>query len=277
MTETDLRDVIASFPDERARALYQHGLDRQWNVDRALDWSALRLDRVPITARRGMACLYSDTLHAEKFGLELGARIAELAPAGWLRDFTLLQLRDEVRHVDFFGRVVGKLGEGDAISDELVCIRSELLTVTTHEELMLHALILECGARATFVGNAKRSLDMVGKGVRLPANESISTLMRAIVDYVGRDEARHIAMGMCCLRTSLQGPRVSELRSIERRLRVTATLFLRSLLHRSDTFARLGLSPDTIGTSVWQAIRSQLQRLDLDIGDPDSAPPSAST
>jgi hypothetical protein len=269
VTETHSSELMAAFPNDRARALYQHGLAHQWDLEQVIDWPTLHLERV--AARSQMAAVYADVLYAEQIGLEFGARILDVTPEGWLRDFIMLQMGDEVRHIAFFDRVVTKLGGNPCtLNEELELLRSELTGVTGPEELMLHAQVLESGARATFIGNATRSLEVLNRTFRLPASDSLATLMRAIVEYVGRDEARHIATLTFCLRARLAHLPAAELRAIEQRLRVTATLFQRSLARRSKIFERLGLSSTVMLGDVWEAVQRQLRRLDLDIGEPNA-------
>lgn len=268
MTQIAL-ELHEPFPSERLEVLYRHCIEGQWCLERAVDWSSLHLERVPTSARRLMASVYSDTLYAERLGTELVRRTHEELPAGWPRRFATVQVKDELRHVEFFERVVHKLGgaDDDDVAEELVELKRELADVREHAELMLHTYVLECGARALFVGNAMHSLDVLKRGVRLPGSDSVATLMHAIVELVGRDEARHIAAGLSCLRPHLSALPGPELHALEARARVTARLMVGSLLRRARIFERLGLPTDEMVERVWGGVRTQLARLNLDVGD----------
>ena len=118
-----------------------------------------------------------------------------------------------------------------------------------------------------FVDNGKRSLEMMAHGVRLPGSESVATLMRAVVELIGRDESRHIAFGQHCLRRRLAACDASQRHSLEQRALVSARLMYGAFSKRSDDFRRLGMSPVEVMHRIWDAMRRQLGRLDFDLGD----------
>jgi hypothetical protein len=202
--------------------------------------------------------------------------MVELAPDGWLRRFVLLQVQDELRHCDFFSRVVDKLGKVGEPSAELARLRAELERCMDFEELLLHGQIIETAARVIFVGNGNRTLAAIGRAVKLPGSESVHTLVRAVVDLVGRDESRHIAFGSHCLKTRLSNVDGGSRHAMENRAAVSATLMHDAFSRRANEFRLLGTPPADVLDRTWQALQKQLARLELDIGSsPGSAGPAA--
>jgi hypothetical protein len=262
---------LHAFPDVRSNALHQLAAAQQWSVDAVLDWAALSLDRIPSAMRRAMAGVYGDVLYAEEFGLTLAKRIVERAPEGWQRDLAQQQLCDELRHVDFFTRLTKLLGEGAQPSEELSVLRDELARTRDYDELRLQAQVLETAARALFIGNAARSLQVLDGSIRLPGSDSVRAIMRVMLNYVGRDESRHLAIGHYCLKRRLRTADAAERHGFEARVRVSARLMHRSFVRRAPLFAKLGLSSDDVLRSSWDALHKQLGRLELELGEAEPA------
>ena len=87
MIEQDASDGTGSFPDSRSRGLYELALRGQWRAEEAIDWSRLSFELLSPPLRGAMARLYADVSYAETFGVDATARMVELAPEGWLREF----------------------------------------------------------------------------------------------------------------------------------------------------------------------------------------------
>jgi hypothetical protein len=258
---------MQSFSDEKSQALYQQALVGQWDPDVAVDWSRMSFDRLAKPIRSAMAAVYADVLYAEDFGVRMITRMVELAPEGWQRDFAVLQLKDEARHAVFFGRVLDRLGGCAEVSPHLIALRAELERITDYDELVLHGQIIETAARVIFVANGHRTLNLMGRSLRLPGSESVSTLVHAIVELIGRDESRHIAFGLHCLRQRLAGCDASQLHALEGRALVSARLMHGAFASRTASFRSLGWEPTKVLSETWDALRTQLGRLEFDIGE----------
>lgn len=215
-----------------------------------------------------MSAIYSEILFAETFGLEMAASLVEHAPEGALREFAQTQLADEAKHVDFFARIVNRLGASHPPSTHLKDLRDEVLSLTGYEDLALHSLILEAGARALFVENTRRTLQIIAAHPRLPGADSVSAVVQAMLENVGKDESRHIAFGHLCLKTRLRDAAKRELRSLETRATASATLMYKSFSARQLEFKTVGLAPTQVLSTVWAGMHSELRRLGLDLGEP---------
>lgn len=258
-------DELPWYPDTALRRLYAVARDRQWQLDDALDWTALSRVRLAPALRTAMGEIYGDVLFAESFGLELARRLSELAVRDWERAFGDVQLGDERRHVEFFARVHAALGTAADVPDALLALRSELATARDYHELLLHSQVLESAARELFVVNARDGLAAVARGIRLPGSDTVAALLRSIADRIGRDESRHLAFGTLSLRAHVNRMSPAARHALEDRAAMSARLMYASLSARSSAFARIG-SRACVLEGLWRAMRSQLARLELEIG-----------
>lgn len=265
-----MQGVAPEFAEARARTLCMSAAASRWSAESALDWPSLRLAPLPGSVHRAMAALYADVLFAESFGVLLVRRLAELAPEGWLRRFALAQLEDELRHVRFFTLLVRRLGEPVEPAPALIALRDEIARATDHDELLLHAQVIELAAQGVFLANSKRSLRLLSSGVRLPASASVAALLRCIVENVGRDESRHVAFGHGYLRAKLSASAPAHRRFLAQRATVSARLMQQAFLQRSESSRGLGLSEPHQIARCFVEIQKQLGKLGLSIAD---APP----
>jgi hypothetical protein len=264
---TDLETFVSP---TRLQALYDRAVETQWVVGDALDWSTILFDNLAPAIRRSMANVYADILYAETFGVVAVERQLALAPAGWQREFAVLQLKDELRHTEFFSRTVNKLGEGKDVPEELATLRSVLEDVSSYEELLLHTQVMETAARVIFVGNGQRTLELLERGIRLPGSRPVAALLKAVVHFVGQDESRHIAVGNYCLRSCLSSLDTAARHAMEDRAADTARLMHSAFARRSEDFRILGMSSADVLARTWSALQAQLGRLEIDIGEPAS-------
>ena len=267
MRERPSERLLQMFPDARSLALYRCAVADQWRAETAIDWSALSFDHLSPVVRKAMGAIYGDILFAEAFGVAVTARMAELAPEAWQRKFALIQAVDESRHAEFFERLVAKLAIHTEPSNELVLLREHFDQAADYDELMLHGQVIETAARVLFIRNGTRALELMAKAVRLPGAAAVSTVVRAIVDLVGRDESRHIAFGTHSLRRRLVGYDAASRDELEQRATASAHLIYRAFARRSNELAVLGSPPRDVLDRTWQALRVQLARLELDVGD----------
>lgn len=262
---------LPDLPDAIERTLQAQAIRGQWSVDDALDWAHLDFAHLAPPIRTAMATVYGDVLFAEAFGVRVIERMIALAPEGWLRDFALTQAQDEQRHAEFFTRVLAKLGGSEERSQELSDLRDELARTTDYDELVMHGQVIETAARVIFVGNGTRTLARMNGAVRLPGTASVTSLLRAVVDLVGRDESRHIAFGLHCLRKRLAGCDAGQRHGMEQRAAISSRLMFRAFARRRREFQTLGWSAADTLERTWHALRVQLGRLDFDIGEMETS------
>jgi hypothetical protein len=122
-------------------------------------------------------------------------------PALWMTFFGATQLTDEARHVEFFSRVTAKLGERAEVLPSLRALTGAIGTAETAEELMLGTHVLEGFAQSVFQEGARLSRVISSPRISLPGSDAVALLLRYIDDYVGKDEARHVAFGVLTLRS----------------------------------------------------------------------------
>lgn len=258
------------FPSASSLRLYESVIRPGWQAEDALDWRTFSLAALAAPVREAMLQIYSDILFAEAFGVAMTQRLAELAPAGWLRAFAVAQVADEKRHVQFFSRVVGASAPTEGVSPWLRRVEEEVDSVRDYDELMLHAQIIELSAQALFVFNAKRSLALLSSGIRLPGQHVVSELLSCLIRNVGQDESRHIAFGHHYLREAMASLSPHRKQELARRATSTAQLMYDAFEYRAPSFARLGLAMGPMQRRVFDSVTTQVRALGLEIEAPSS-------
>ena len=262
--------ALPVFADRNLEALYAQSLRSQWRVDQVIDWPAVDLAALGPSHRSSLGRIYVDTLFAEKLGLELAQRSVECAPESDLRHLASMQLRDEARHVDFFSRLCSGLQARTEPSPQLLELRRNLQNVRDYDELLLQGHVLEVAARALFLTNAKRSMDLVKRSVRLPGTNAMLAVLHVLTAHIGGDESRHIAFGHRCLRTRLKRLPARQIDQLERRATTTALLMHATFAQHSSRFQAFGLDDRRVLASVWNAMDRTLASLEFDLGNPRS-------
>jgi hypothetical protein len=194
--------------------LYEAAKKHQWNSTTALDWSTdvdplnperelFAMDLLPFhelpayvrmterekaTARLGLcAWMLSQFLHGEQGALFAACQVTEAIE--WVdgKLFGSTQVVDEGRHVEVFSRyLTQKLGKLYVINDNLYTIIDALMTDSRWDmkflgmQIMVEGLAL--GAFGTMRANTREPL------------------LRALLQYVITDEARHVHYGVVTLR-----------------------------------------------------------------------------
>ena len=193
---------------DELRTLYANALDRQWIALRDLDWSQ-DIDReafsrtfsvggIPIqqtkfwqnlpldtrweASRRTAAFMLSNFLHGEQGALMVAAQLVNAVPHTDGKFYAATQTMDEARHVEVFAAYIKKL-------DEVVPIAPGL------KKLLDGVLSAESWLRKA-VG-----MQIVTEGLALYAfrdmrNTTEEPLLKQLLTYVSRDEARHTGYGI---------------------------------------------------------------------------------
>lgn len=212
-------DVVYNF-DYRGeldalRSLYARGIDRQWQGMRDLPWeleidkeafcSSFTMGGIPVqetdfwkslppaarqeAALRSSAFLLSSFLHGEQGALIVAAQIVTAAPHMDGKLYAATQTLDEARHVEVFSAYLHKLGLVHPVAPAM----QKLLDMLVEND----DFIFKCvGMQIVLEGIALFSFRDIRNTTREP-------LLKRLLTYVGRDEARHTAFGIRYLQAVL--------------------------------------------------------------------------
>ncbi len=193
---------------EDLRRLYLKGLDLQWIAERELPWDQ-EIDReafartftigaLPIAdtafwqnlapekrweiARRGTAFSLSNFLHGEQGALMVAAQLVNAVPHMDGKFYAATQTLDEARHVEVFARYIEKLDHVYPIAPSLKELLDKTLAVDGWMfKAVAMQIVVEGLALYTF------------RDMRENTSEP---LLKQLLTYVSRDEARHTAFGI---------------------------------------------------------------------------------
>ncbi|MDJ0867742.1 MAG: ferritin-like domain-containing protein [Myxococcota bacterium] len=193
---------------DELRTLYANALDRQWIAMKQLDWER-EIDResfsrtfsmggIPIqetdfwrslapetrweVARRSAAFMLSNFLHGEQGALMVAAQLVNAVPHMDGKFYASTQTLDEARHVEVFAAYVKKLDEVQPIAPALKQLLDDVLAT----DQWLHKLV---GMQVVTEGLALYSF-------RDMRNRTEEPLLKELLTYVSRDEARHTGYGV---------------------------------------------------------------------------------
>jgi hypothetical protein len=193
---------------ESLRTLYANALERQWIAVRDLDWQveidrgafsrSISLAGIPIqrtdfwqhldedlrweVSRRTSAFMLSNFLHGEQGALMVAAQLVNAVPHMDGKFYAATQTLDEARHVEVFAAYIGKLDEVHPIMPSL----KNLLDETLGRESWMHKAV---GMQIVIEGLAL----YVFREMRQTTQEP---LLKQLLTYVSRDEARHTGYGI---------------------------------------------------------------------------------
>jgi len=193
---------------DELRTLYANALERQWIALRDLDWNApfdrdaftrsVSLGGFPIQrtefwralpedtrweiSRRSAAWMLSNFLHGEQGALMVASQLVAAVPHMDGKFYAATQTLDEARHVEVFAAYVRKLDDVQPISPGL----KKLLDSVLATESWLEKAV---GMQVVTEGLALYSF----RDMRNAAEEP---LLRKLLTYVSRDEARHTGYGV---------------------------------------------------------------------------------
>ena len=193
---------------DELRTLYANALDRQWIALKQLDWSR-EIDRdafsrtfsmggIPIqetrfwqnlpadtrweVARRSAVFMLSNFLHGEQGALMVAAQLVNAVPHMDAKFYAATQTLDEARHVEVFAAYIEKLGHVQPIAPALKALLDDVLAT---DDWMLKAV----GMQVVTEGLALYSF-------RDMRNATEEPLLKELLTYVSRDEARHTGYGI---------------------------------------------------------------------------------
>jgi hypothetical protein len=193
---------------DELRTLYANALERQWIALRDLDWSQ-DIDReafsrtfsvggIPIeqtrfwqglpletrweASRRTAAFMLSNFLHGEQGALMVASQLVNAVPHMDGKFYAATQTMDEARHVEVFAAYIAKL---DCVVPIAPGLKKLLDGVLATESWMMKAV----------------GMQIVTEGLALYAfrdmrNATKEPLLKQLLTYVSRDEARHTGYGV---------------------------------------------------------------------------------
>jgi hypothetical protein len=194
--------------DRRIRKLYRLGKERNWNAEIDIDWSATYpRSQNPVVeeaenpfetwepfqkmseaeqiefAWHTHAWTQSQFLHGEQGALLVSSQLVSCAPTHDAKLYAASQTFDEARHVEVFAKYLReKVRIEYPINRHLKALLDKVLTDERWDlKFIGMQLIIEALALAAF--HVQRAM-------------SADPLLRQIIDYVIRDEARHVAFGV---------------------------------------------------------------------------------
>lgn len=193
---------------DELRTLYANGLERQWIAMRDLDWErgvdkrafseTFSLGGLPVSetrfwkslpeqtrwevARRSACFMLSNFLHGEQGALMVAGQLVNAVPHMDGKLYAATQTLDEARHVEVFAAYVELLDEVTEISPGLKRLLDNVLST---DDWRLKAV----GMQVVAEGLALYSFRDMRNGTREP-------LLKQMLTYVARDEARHTGYGI---------------------------------------------------------------------------------
>ena len=200
--------------DTRIKKLYELGKDLNWNGSIDLDWSnSLKKGEPPIKAeliarmegplaalpeeerleymRHDQAWTLSQFLHGEQGAMLVASQLVSCAPTYQAKLYAASQTFDEARHVEVFARYIKEIhGIEYPINKSLKALIDKILSDERWDlKFIGMQIIIEGLALAAF---------------QTTKETSNCPLLRQLVHYVIRDEARHVTFGVNYLQEFLE-------------------------------------------------------------------------
>ena len=200
--------------DTRIKKLYELGKELNWNGSIDLDWSnGLKKGQPPLKAeliarmegplaalpeeerleymRHDQAWTLSQFLHGEQGALLVASQLVSCAPTYQAKLYAASQTFDEARHVEVFARYIKEIhGIEYPINKSLKALIDKILSDERWDlKFIGMQIIIEGLALAAF---------------QTTKETSNCPLLRQLVHYVIRDEARHVTFGVNYLQEFLE-------------------------------------------------------------------------
>jgi len=253
---------------EELRTLYTKALDLQWIAMRDLPWQggidqaafarSFTMGGVPVyktsfwqtlseqtrweVSRRGSAFMLSNFLHGEQGALMVASQLVSAVPHTDGKFYAATQTLDEARHVEVFARYIELLDHVQPIAESLRI----LLDATLGKESWMHKCV---GMQIVVEGLALYTF----RDMRATTEEP---LLKQLLTYVARDEARHTAYGIKYLGAVVPGLAPAEAAELEDFAFEATRLLLDSRrgVTLNDAFLRVwsdaGVSPADLGEGI---------------------------
>jgi len=224
-TLTACWDWSYSDGNPRLGDLYAKAKRDQWNADVVIDWSIpvdpggsildgermtfLKLAFFQRLAKSQLetfnahysAWILSQLLHGEQGALMVAGELAACAPDHEAKLYVGSQAMDEARHVEVFARYIRRLDKIYPPQQTLKSVLTDIMEAPHWQSKMVGMqVILEGLALGTFI-NVRGATGC--------------ELLRSLLGYVTRDEARHVAFGNIYLTTEIARMHADERAAVE--------------------------------------------------------------
>ena len=236
--------------DNRLRKLYELGKTLNWNGTTQLDWSQtlpkteypVKPETIPFIGYEpyeklteeqkvefswdSMATSLSNFLHGEQGALLVASQLVSCAPTYNAKLYAASQTFDEARHVEVFNRYLQtKIGHMFPIASGL--------------KLLLDKVLSDPRWDLKFIG-----MQVIIEGLALAAFTSMQMttrdpLLRELIHYVLRDEARHVTFGINYLEEFVQ-TLTDEEKEERAQFALEACIVMRDRLVPISTFQKWG-------------------------------------
>ena len=193
---------------DQLRTLYANALERQWIAMRDLDWETpidheaftetFSMGGIPVSetkfwkslpletrwnvSRTSAAFMLSNFLHGEQGALMVAAQLVNAVPHMDGKFYAASQTLDEARHVEAFAGYINKLEEVHEISPGLKELLDEVLGVEDWMKKAVGMQVVTEGLALYFFRDMR--------------NQTQEPLLKKLLTYVSRDEARHTGYGI---------------------------------------------------------------------------------
>jgi hypothetical protein len=259
--------------DQKLQRLYEMGKRLNWNASSDIDWSIeFPRSEAPHVAEANPytgyepyesmsearklefawhihAWMCSQFLHGEQGALLVASQLVGCAPDFDAKLYAGSQTFDEARHVEVFGRYIReRIGLMYPVGESLRALLNRIVRDKRwHFKFIGMQLVVESLAMAAF-----STLKAVNR----------DPVFHAIVEYVNRDEARHVAFGVNYMRrvvSTLDACEVAELAEFS----LEACELMRDRLIPTDVFVQFGWDVErsrrhALETAIMQAFRVML-------------------
>jgi hypothetical protein len=235
----------------------------QWRLDE-LDWSAVEVSTLPEAFRQTAADAFAQLHWGEQTAHFAATRLREWLPEGPARAFLATQQEDEARHAAFFERIIHLFGCEGRVRPSVQRLMREVREAETPEAMMLGMQVLIEGiAHSMFLEASRlmRALDGA-EGLDGPLL-ALKTLVAEAMPRLARDESRHIAFGLHCLRRSI--PRLD--RAARLRLEEKVALWGEWVLEQArdpDLVVGLGVDGDALCGQLIEDLNLRIGQVGLD-------------
>lgn len=255
-----------SDPERAMSRLYDMAKRDQWDSE-SLPWDQANFDGVPLPLREALAGLYTQIHYGEVASLIAAARCVEHAPDLGSRLFASTQVMDEARHVEWFTRLIRKLDCRPPVHPAVAALIDDIHRDATPEGLLIGMqLLVEGLAQSLFQegGRLLRGLD-VSDPMFAPLSGVVTVLGDWMVNYVGRDESRHVAFGILQVGRRIRLLPPAQVDVLQRRTEQWGGLVLAIAADQEPRFATLGLDAGAFARRCIGDLNGRLRQAGLEV------------
>ena len=204
--------------------LYQLAKAEQWNPDTDINWQRDHVYEEFVDPAVGQVfnrVFVSQMFYGEQAALDVACALGPEAPDLASKLFLALQVADESRHVEVFGRYCADVGGLWPLSDPLRELLASITGADTIEERVvgMHLFIEGIGLDA----------------FRTKLKQTADPILKDILRLVARDEARHAQFGLLFLQQHPPAQDAARRTFLEERVAHWWGLWEQAMRYRDDT------------------------------------------